>query len=150
MDKDDAQQDRRGTVAEAHRHLLVQVPRLPAARAREADCESREHHQARGGRQARQRAERPKTLHQVRILYKYLAKKINRGGRRFSPDEIIGTLQDMNFLAVNGEGYVPTYTRTDVTNNLHGSAGFRTDTQIVSKQRMNAIIAESKKSTKKD
>ena len=84
------------------------------------------------------------------ILYKYLAKKINRGGQRFSPDEIIGTLQDMNFLAVNGEGYVPTYTRTDVTNNLHGSAGFRTDTQIVSKQRMKAIIAESKKSTKKD
>ena len=84
------------------------------------------------------------------LLYKYLEKKVNRGGRRFSPAEIIDTLQDMNFLAVSGEGYVPTYTRTDVTNNLHGSAGFRTDTQIVSKQRMKAIIAESKKSTKKD
>ena len=84
------------------------------------------------------------------LLYKYLEKKVNRGGKRFSPAEIIDTLQDMNFLAVSGEGYVPTYTRTDVTNNLHGSAGFRTDTQIVSKQRMKAIIAESKKSTKKD
>ena len=38
-----------------------------------------------------------------------------------------------HFLAVSGEGYIPTYTRGDLTNNLHGSAGFRTDTQIVSK-----------------
>ena len=50
----------------------------------------------------------------------------------------------MNFLAVSGEGYVPTYTRTDVTNNLHGSAGFRTDTQIVSKQTMKKIIKSTK------
>ena len=78
------------------------------------------------------------------LLYKYLEKKVNRGGRRFSPAEIIDTLQDMNFLAVSGEGYVPTYTRTDVTNNLHGSAGFRTDTQIVSKQTMKKIIKSTK------
>jgi len=80
------------------------------------------------------------------ILYKYLAKKVNRGGKHFTPDEIIGTLQDMNFVSVAGEGYIPTYTRTDLTNNLHGSAGFRTDTQIVSKQKMKKIITESKKS----
>ena len=76
------------------------------------------------------------------ILYKYLAKKVNRAGKHFSPDEIIGTLQDMNFLSIPGEGYIPTYTRTDLTNHLHGSASFRTDTQIVSKQRMKRIISE--------
>jgi len=75
------------------------------------------------------------------ILYKYLAKKINRAGKHFTPDEIIGTLQDMNFVSVAGEGYIPTYTRTDLTNHLHGSAGFRTDTQIVSKQ--NAKVPKS-------
>lgn len=80
------------------------------------------------------------------ILYKYLAKKVNRGGCHFSPDEIISTLRDMNFVSVAGEGYIPTYTKTDLTNNLHGSAGFRTDTQIVSKQRMKAIISLTKKS----
>ena len=80
------------------------------------------------------------------ILYKYLAKKINRAGRHFTPDEIIGTLQDMNFLSIAGEGYIPTYTRTDLTNCLHGTAGFRTDTQIVSKQTMKKIILETKKS----
>lgn len=83
------------------------------------------------------------------ILYKYLAKKINRAGYHFSANNIISTLKDMNFVSVAGEGYIPTYTRTDLTNNLHGSAGFRTDTQIVTKQRMKSIISESKKTSKK-
>lgn len=84
------------------------------------------------------------------ILYKYLAKKINRAGCHFSANNIISTLKDMNFVSVAGEGYIPTYIRTDLTNNLHGSAGFRTDTQIVSKQRMKSIISESKKTSKKE
>lgn len=84
------------------------------------------------------------------ILYKHLAKKINRAGCHFSANNIISTLKDMNFVSVAGEGYIPTYTRTDLTNNLHGSAGFRTDTQIVSKQRMKSIISESKKTSKKE
>ena len=84
------------------------------------------------------------------IIYKYLAKKVNRAGEKFSPDQIIGTLQDMNFLKVTGEGYIPTYTRTDLTNHLHGSAGFRTDTQIVTRQKMRSIIAQTKKREKDD
>ncbi|MBQ7195621.1 MAG: IS1634 family transposase [Bacteroidales bacterium] len=84
------------------------------------------------------------------ILYKYLAKKVNRAGKHFSPDEIISTLQNMNFLSIPGEGYIPTYTRTDLTNNLHGSAGFRTDTQIVAKKTMRSIIAQTKAVDKND
>ena len=82
------------------------------------------------------------------LLYKYLEKKVNRGGQYFTTSEIIGTLRDMNFLSVNGEGYIPTYTRTDLTNNLHGSAGFRTDCQIVTKKQMRSIIAQTKKCDK--
>ncbi|MBQ2918484.1 MAG: IS1634 family transposase, partial [Bacteroidales bacterium] len=82
------------------------------------------------------------------LLYKYLEKKVNRGGQHFTTSEIIGTLRDMNFLSVNGEGYIPTYTRTDLTNNLHGSAGFRTDYQIVTKKQMRSIIAQTKKRDK--
>lgn len=82
------------------------------------------------------------------LIYKHLEKKINRCGRQFTPDEIINTLNDMNFLSVSGEGYIPTYTRTDLTNNLHGSAGFRTDSQIVAKQRMKKIISDTKKNTR--
>ena len=82
------------------------------------------------------------------LLYKYLEKKVNRGGQYFTTSEIIGTLRDMNFLSVTGEGYIPTYTRTDLTNNLHGSAGFRTDYQIVTKKQMKSIIAQTKKRDK--
>jgi hypothetical protein len=82
------------------------------------------------------------------LLYKYLEKKVNRGGQHFTTTEIIDTLKDMNFLSVNGEGYIPTYTRTDLTNNLHGSAGFRTDYQIVTKKQMRSIIAQTKKRDK--
>ena len=79
------------------------------------------------------------------LLYKYLEKKVNRGGKHFTTEEIVDTLRSMDFLSVSGEGYIPTYTRTDLTNNLHGSAGFRTDTQIVTKQKMRSIIAQTKK-----
>lgn len=81
------------------------------------------------------------------LIYKYLERKVNRGGRHFSTDEIVSTLRDMNFLHIEGEGYIPTYTRTDLTNNLHGSAGFRTDTQIVPKKTMRTIISQTKKRT---
>ena len=82
------------------------------------------------------------------LLYKYLEKKVNRGGKHFTTEQIVDTLRSMDFLSVAGEGYIPTYTRTDLTNNLHGSAGFRTDTQIVTKQNMRSIIAQTKKREK--
>lgn len=84
------------------------------------------------------------------MIYKYLEKKVNRGGKHFTTEEIVDTLRSMNFLSITGEGYVPTYTRTDLTNNLHGSAGFRMDTQIVTKQKMRSIIAQTKKREKDD
>ena len=82
------------------------------------------------------------------LIYKYLEKKVNRGGKHFTTEEIVDTLRSMDFLSIAGEGYVPTYTRTDLTNHLHGSAGFRTDTQIVTRQKMRSIIAHTKKREK--
>lgn len=79
------------------------------------------------------------------LLYKYLEKKLNWGLNHFTPDEIIATLTDMNFLSIAAEGYIPTYTRTTLTNALHGSTGFRTDKQIVTKKGMRSIIAQTKK-----
>lgn len=82
------------------------------------------------------------------LIYKYLEKKVNRAGKHFTTEEIVDTLRSMDFLSIAGEGYVPTYTRTDLTNHLHGSAGFRTDTQIVTRQKMRNIIAQTKKREK--
>jgi transposase len=85
------------------------------------------------------------------LLFKYLEKKINRGRNHFSPEDIITALTDMNFLSVQGEGYIPAYTRTNLTNSLHGTTGFRTDTQIVTKKEMRKIISYTKnKRQKKD
>lgn len=78
------------------------------------------------------------------LLYKYLEKKVNRANDHFSPDDIISTLTDMNFVTIQGEGYIPTYTRTRLTNVLHGASGFRTDTQIVTKKEMRKVIAYTK------
>lgn len=82
------------------------------------------------------------------LIYKYLEKKVNRGGKHFSTDEIVDTLRRMDFLSIPSEGYIPIYTRTDLTNNLHGSAGFRTDAQIITKRKMRSIIAYTKKREK--
>ena len=47
-----------------------------------------------------------------------------------------------NFLQIGryGEFSEQTYTMTDLTNHLHGSAGLRTDTQIVTKKAMKSSL----------
>lgn len=79
------------------------------------------------------------------LVMRILENKVNRAGQKFSVREISNTLAGMDFCSVPGEGFVPTYTRTGLTDHLHGSAGFRTDTQIITKQAMRRIIASTKK-----
>ena len=64
----------------------------------------------------------------------------------FTCEEIIDTLRNM-WMARPGEklGYTPVYTRTDLTDALHETAGFRTDYQIISDINMRKIIRETKK-----
>ena len=83
------------------------------------------------------------------FLTKYLLKRVNLAKGKdelFSVHELIRTLKDMNMTFIGGEGYLPAYTRTELTNRLHGSAGFRTDYQITTKRMMNTIIAKTKNS----
>jgi Transposase len=79
------------------------------------------------------------------LIIRILEKKVNRAGHKFSVHEICSTLAGMDFCSVPGEGFVPAYTRTTLTDHMHGSAGFRTDSQIVTKQTMRKIIASTKK-----
>jgi transposase len=76
------------------------------------------------------------------ILYRLLEKKLKE---QFTCHEIITGLRDMNFLELKGEGYVPTYTRTDFTDALHDAFGFRTDYQIVTSAVMKKILKDTKK-----
>jgi len=74
-------------------------------------------------------------------LFRYLEKQLNNV---FTSNEIIEQLRTMNFYSVPGEGYIPTYTRTDFTDALHESFGFRTDYQIVSEKQMKNIFKQTK------
>lgn len=76
------------------------------------------------------------------ILYRLLEKRLNE---KFTCQEIITGLRDMNFLEIKGDGYIPTYTRTDFTDALHDAFGFRTDYQIVTSGAMKKIFKETKK-----
>lgn len=76
------------------------------------------------------------------VIYRMLEKKLEN---RFTCEEIIGTLRDMNMMIAPGEGYIPTYTRTDLTDALHGAFGFRTDYQITSQKNMREILNQTRK-----
>lgn len=76
------------------------------------------------------------------MIYRLLEKKLEE---KFTCSEIIETLKNMNFLEVQGEGYIPTYTRTNLTDALHDAFGFRTDFQIVNNQTMKNILKVTQK-----
>ena len=76
------------------------------------------------------------------ILYRILEKKL---GESLSCEEIIKTLKEMNMLVLPGEGYIPAYTRTDLTDHLHDVFGFRTDYEIVSQRNMKKILTATGK-----
>lgn len=80
------------------------------------------------------------------VLYRFLEKRL---GEKFTSTEMIHGLRDMNFYEIVGDGYIPTYTRTDFTDALHEAFGFRTDYQIVSNNQMKKILkaTKNKKST---
>ena len=76
------------------------------------------------------------------IIYRILEKKL---GGKFTCEEVIKTLRGMWMLAAPGEGYIPAYTRTDLTDALHEAFGFRTDYEIISQRNMKKIITSTKK-----
>lgn len=76
------------------------------------------------------------------MLYRFLEKKLEEN---YTCTQLLKTLEEMNFYQVPNEGYIPTYTRTDVTDALHEAFGFRTDYQIVSHVQMKKIFKQTKK-----
>ena len=76
------------------------------------------------------------------MIYRILEKKL---GEKYTCHDIVTGLRDMNFFEITGEGYIPTYTRTDLTDDLHDAFGFRTDYQIVNTKQMKKIFKDTKK-----
>ena len=76
------------------------------------------------------------------IIYRLLEKKL---GEKYTCHDILKNLKEMDFYQIKGEGYIPTYSRNDLTDDLHEAFGFRTDYQIVSNQQIKNIFKETKK-----
>ena len=76
------------------------------------------------------------------IVYRYLEKKLDE---KYTCDQILGCLKEMNFLKFEGKGYIPTYTRTELTDALHNAFNFTTSKEIIPIKKMRNICAQTKK-----
>jgi transposase len=75
------------------------------------------------------------------MIYRILEKKL---GDKYTCEEIIKTLRDMDMRMVGEHGYIPSYTRTELTDTLHENAGFRTDYELITPKSMAGIIRRTK------
>lgn len=76
------------------------------------------------------------------LLYRLLEKKL---GNTYTSNQIIETLRSMNMTFLNtASGYIPSYTRTELTDDLHKTFGFRTDYEFITKASMRNIIKQTK------
>ena len=75
-------------------------------------------------------------------VYRYLEKRI---GNKYTCSEIIETLREMSVRRITSSDYIPTYTRTDLTDDLHETFGFRTDYEVVTGKMMKNILKVTQK-----
>ena len=76
------------------------------------------------------------------LIHRLLEKKIEE---KYTCEEIINCLREMNLMYVGEEGYIPAYTRTDLTDELHKKYGFRTDYEITTEKKIKKILKDLKK-----
>ena len=76
------------------------------------------------------------------LLYRLLERKL---GNTYTSNQIIETLRSINMTLLNtASGYIPSYTRTELTDDLHKTFGFRTDYEFITKASMRNIIKQTK------
>lgn len=76
------------------------------------------------------------------VIYRILEQKLKE---KYTCTQLIDTIRSMDMMIAPGEGYIPSYTRTDITDALHNAFGFRTDYQITSQKNMRNILNQIKK-----
>lgn len=76
------------------------------------------------------------------LVYRLLEKKLKNN---YTCNEILGTLRSMQVTLLSKEsGYIPSYKRTDMTDDLHKAFDFHTDYEFISKSAMRIIIKSTK------
>lgn len=76
------------------------------------------------------------------VVYRCLEKELDS---TFTCDAILSKLKSMNFVDIQEQGFMPTYTRDDLTDALHKAAGFETDFKFITKLQMRNIEKKSKR-----
>ena len=81
------------------------------------------------------------------VIYRFLERRLGGG---YTCSEIVRTLRDMQMFRHSGKcGYSPAYTRTELTDALHETAGIRTDYEIISEINMKRLIRKTKTKKRK-
>ena len=75
------------------------------------------------------------------VLHRYLEKELEE---KYTATQIIDTLRNMNLIKHNEDGYIPVFTRTDITDSLHKKFDFRIDYEIVNKKNLKNIFKKIK------
>ena len=79
------------------------------------------------------------------LVYRLLEKKL---GEKYTCSQILETLRGMQMTLLSKEsGYIPSYKRTKLTDELHAIFGFRTDLEFISKSSIRSIIKATKQKT---
>ena len=76
------------------------------------------------------------------LILRILEHKIDHS---YTYPEIIDCLAEMDFVKIKDSGYIPAYTRTDLTDKLHDTFGFRTDLEILTPEVLKKIFSSTKK-----
>ena len=75
------------------------------------------------------------------MIYRILEKQLDN---KYTCEQIIKTLREMDMRKVGDQGYIPAYTRTEITDALHSSAKIRTDYELTTPKGMAGIIRRTK------
>lgn len=76
------------------------------------------------------------------LIYRILENKLNY---KYTNNQIIEKLREMEVYEEKGSGYSPAYVRNDLTDDLHDLFGFRTDFEIVPYENFKKIFDKIKK-----
>ena len=75
------------------------------------------------------------------LIYRLLEKQLEN---KYTCEEILDKLKSIKFADMKGQGYMPTYIRDKLTDDLHKICGFRTDYEFITKADMRTIEKQSK------
>ena len=75
------------------------------------------------------------------VIYRYLERDLENA---FSCETILNKLRTMNFADIQEQGFIPLYTRDNLTDALHTVCGFETDYKFITKRQMKNIQKKSK------